>query len=119
MRTVITAIIVAATTGTAAAAPIPQGHEHVTLDPAEFTTRIDNPYWPMRVGTRWISRESEPGEPFHRIVVTVTHRTKKLANGVTARAVHDKDTLHGRTVEDTIDWYAQDGTGNIWYLSEN
>jgi hypothetical protein len=120
MRTVITAIIViAASTGTAAAAPIPQGHEHVTLDPADFSTHIDNPYWPMRPGMRWISRESVPGGPFHRIVVTVTRRTKKLANGITARAVHDKDTLRGRTVEDTFDWYAQDRAGNIWYLSEN
>jgi hypothetical protein len=87
--------------------------------PAEFSTRIDNPYWPMRPGTRWVSRESEPGGPFHRIVVTVTHRTKTMANGVTARAVHDRDTLHGRVVEATIDYYAQDRDGNVWYMGED
>ena len=31
-----------------AKAPLPQGAEKVKLDPAEFTTEIDNPYWPMR-----------------------------------------------------------------------
>src|SRR4051812_22145609 len=109
MRIVTTAIAAfAVTAGTASAAPLPQGHEHVMLDPADFSTKIDNPYWPMRPGTRWISRESTPGGPLHRIVVTVTHRTRTMANGVTARAVHDKDTLHGRTVEDTFDYYAQD-----------
>jgi hypothetical protein len=119
MRTIITSIAVAlAAAAPAAAAPIPQGHEHVALDPADFSTKIDNPYWPMRPGTRWIARESEPGGPFHRIAVTVTRRTKTLANGVTARAVHDQDTVHGRTVEDTYDWYAQDRAGNLWYLSE-
>ena len=39
---------------------LPQGSEPVNLDPADFTTRIDNPYWPMRVGTRWIYRETAP-----------------------------------------------------------
>ena len=27
--------------------------------PAGFTTTIDNPYWPMRPGTRWVYRETE------------------------------------------------------------
>ncbi len=26
---------------------LPQGSESVKLDPAKFTTNIDNPYWPM------------------------------------------------------------------------
>ena len=119
MRTVITAIIVAATAAPASAAPIPQGHEHVTLDSADFTTRIDNPYWPMRPGTRWVARETAPDGERHRIVVTVTHRTKTMANGITARAVHDRESSHGRLVEDTIDYYAQDRAGNIWYLGED
>ncbi len=30
---------------------LPQGSEPVKLDPADFTTRIDNPYWPMAPAT--------------------------------------------------------------------
>ena len=33
-------------------ADLPVGDEPVELDPAEFTTEIDNPYWPMQPGTR-------------------------------------------------------------------
>ena len=31
-------------------AGLPQGAEHVEIDPADFTTEIDNPYWPMTRG---------------------------------------------------------------------
>jgi len=105
----------------AAAAPspgLPQGSEPVTLDPADFTTRIDNPYWPMRPGSSWVYRESSDEGPPNRIVVTVTNRTKRVAAGVVARVIHDRATQAGKLVEDTQDWYAQDGAGNVWYLGE-
>jgi hypothetical protein len=97
---------------------LPQGSEHVTLDPADFTTRIDNPYWPMTPGSRWVYRDSGGRGPASRIVVTVTHATKRVAAGVVARVVHDRETRAGRLVEDTRDWYAQDRDGNVWYLGE-
>ena len=97
---------------------LPQGGEPVTLDPAQFTTRIDNPYWPMRPGTRWVSRETAPDGTRQKVVVRVTHRTRLIANGVTARVVRDTVTERGRLVEDTRDWYAQDAAGTVWYLGE-
>ena len=97
---------------------LPQGGEPVTLDPAQFSTRIDNPYWPMRPGTRWVSRETAPDGTRQKVVVRVTHRTRRIANGVTARVVRDTVTERGRLVEDTRDWYAQDAAGNVWYLGE-
>ena len=33
-------------------ASLPQGSEPVDLDPADFTTKIDNPYWPMEPGSK-------------------------------------------------------------------
>jgi hypothetical protein len=87
-------------------------------DPANFTTRIDNPYWPMRPGTRWVYRETDPEGTRQKVVVTVTRRTRRIANGVTARVVHDVVTEKGRPVEVTDDWYAQDRKGAIWYLGE-
>jgi hypothetical protein len=102
-----------------AVARLPHGSEAVTLHPADFTTRIDNPYWPMRPGTRWVYRETGPSGTRQRVVVTVTKRTKLIANGVTARVVRDTVTEGGRPVEVTDDWYAQDRAGNIWYLGEH
>ena len=37
----------------ASPSPLPTGNQAVALDPADFTTTIDNPYWPMKPGTRW------------------------------------------------------------------
>jgi hypothetical protein len=106
--------------GAAAGKPeaLPRGSEAVSLNPADFTTRIDNPYWPMRAGRRWIYRETDSAGKKQRVVVTVTRRTKVMANGVTARVVHDAVTEKGRPVELTDDYYAQDKAGNIWYFGE-
>ena len=102
-----------------AVADLPQGDEPVELDPADFTTDIDNPYWPMEVGTRWSYREVDEEGVERRVVVVVTSKTKKLANGITARVVRDTVTEDGDLVEDTFDWYAQDDQGAIWYLGED
>lgn len=109
---------VALASATGAAAGLPQGSEPVTLDPADFTTTIDNPYWPMKPGSRWVYRETDPDGTRLRVVVTVTNRTRLIANGITARVVRDTVTQNGALVEDTFDWYAQDAEGNIWYLGE-
>jgi hypothetical protein len=103
----------------AVAAALPHGSEPVNLDPADFTTKIDNPYWPMKPGSRWVYRETDSEGARQRVVVTATRRTKLIANGVTARVVHDVVIANGKPVEVTDDWYAQDRAGNIWYLGED
>ena len=97
---------------------LPRGSEPVELDPADFTTNIDNPYWPMEPGTRWTYREIDEEGKELKVVVVVTTETKEIANGITARVVRDVVTEDGELVEDTKDWYAQDADGNIWYLGE-
>jgi hypothetical protein len=48
----------------------------------------------------------------------VTHRTKAIL-GITSTVVRDTVSEHGAPVERTIDWYAQDQDGNVWYMSED
>src|SRR5918992_1635751 len=98
---------------------LPQGSEKVDLNPADFTTRIDNPYWPMKPGSRWVYRETDSEGARQRVEVTVTRKTKRIANGIEARVVHDVVTEDGEPVEVTDDWYAQDSKGNVWYLGEH
>ena len=99
--------------------PLPIGAEQVNLDPADFSADVTNPFWPMKPGTRWTYRNVEDGQPPQDIEVVVTTATKKLANGVTARAVRDTARVKGQISEDTVDWYAQDTKGNVWYMGEN
>jgi hypothetical protein len=103
----------------AVAAALPHGSEPAKLDPADFTTKVDNPYWPMRPGTRWVYRETDSEGARQRVVVTVVRRTKLIANGVTARVIRDVVTEDRKPVEVTEDWYAQDKAGNVWYLGED
>ncbi len=98
---------------------LPQGSEPVQLDPARFTTQIDNSWWPMKPGSRWVYRETDTTFSEQKVVVEVTDQTKKIANGVEARVVRDTVTEDGEPVEVTDDWYAQDSEGNVWYLGED
>jgi hypothetical protein len=98
--------------------PLPQGAEPVTLDPADFSTEIDNAYWPMEPGTTWVYRETDGEGSVQRVEVTVTATTRTIM-GIEARVVHDVVSEGGDPVEDTFDWYAQDASGNVWYLGED
>lgn len=89
------------------------------LDPGEFTASIDHPYWPMVPGTRWTYRETDAEGVEQTVVVTATEGTRRIANGVTARVVRDTVTENGELIEDTLDWYAQDREGNVWYMGED
>ena len=98
---------------------LPQRGEIVKLDPARFSTTIDNPYLPLVPGTQSTFREVGGDGSIATVVVTVTSKTRKIANGVTARVVRDTVSEDGEIVEDTFDWYAQDAEGNVWYLGED
>jgi hypothetical protein len=114
----IAALVTVAACGSEDSASLPAGSETVELDPAEFSTTLDNPYWPMRPGSTWVYRETDGEGGESRVTVTVTDRTKEI-DGIEARVVHDVVTEDGEVKEDTFDWYAQDEDGNIWYLGED
>jgi hypothetical protein len=98
---------------------LPTGAEPVNLNPADFTTDISHPYWPMKPGTRWTYRDVDEKGEVQEVVIVATTTTKKLANGITARVIRDTVRSEGDLVEDTFDWYAQDAAGNVWYLGED
>lgn len=87
------------------------------ITPANFVDVIDNPFLPLKPGTTFIYEGiSEKGN--EHTVVKVTHKTKKIL-GVTCIEVKDTVSVGGVVVEDTLDWYAQDKDGNVWYFGEN
>ena len=64
-----------------------------TIDPAAFSTRIDNPYLPLAPGTRTISEATTP-DGLQRTTTEVTRDTKKIMGVDTV--VHDTVTLDGK-----------------------
>jgi hypothetical protein len=86
-------------------------------DLGSFVSRIDNPWFPLRPGTVYVYRGGDHGQP-SRDVLTVTHATKVI-QGIRATVIDDRVYLRGRLAERTTDWYAQDKTGNVWYLGED
>jgi hypothetical protein len=87
------------------------------IDPANFVTTIDNPYFPLRPGTTFIY-EGQTAEGFEHDEFAVTSNTRVIL-GVTCVEVHDTVMLDGELAEDTLDWFAQDKAGNVWYFGEN
>jgi len=88
-----------------------------TIDPANFTTNIDNPYLPLKPGTTYIY-EGPTSQGFIRNTFVVTTNTKRI-DGVTCVEVHDQVFTDGQLTEDTLDWFAQDKDGNVWYFGED
>src|SRR5215216_5820949 len=83
------------------------------IDPAEFTTKVDNEYFPMKPGTTFIYEGK--GE---RDEMSVTHDTKEVM-GVECVVVDDRAWESGKLIEKTYDWFAQDNKGNVWYFGED
>jgi hypothetical protein len=104
--------------GDDSASSLPTGAEPANLNPDDFVQQIDNPYWPMAPGSRWVFTETDFEGGEQRIVITVTDR-KKMIQGIEATVVRDTVTEDGELVEDTFDWFAQDKDGTLWYLGED
>ena len=83
---------------------------------AGFSAKVDNPWFPLKPGTRYVYTGVKDAQP-SRDVVTVTHRTRTIA-GVPCIVVEDRLYLRGRLGERTVDWYSQDARGNVWYFGE-
>ena len=111
-------VVAAAGCGADEQPALPQGSDPIELDPADFSSQIDHPFFPMRAGSKWIYAEKDVDGSLQRVEVTVTDRTKTIM-GIEARVVHDVVTEDGQVKEDTYDWYAQDKAGNLWYLGED
>jgi hypothetical protein len=99
-------------------APSPTASESSgAIDPANFVSVIDNPYYPLTPGTTLVYEGTRDGKS-QRDVVQVTHDTT-VVMGVTCVVVLDTATHNGSLIEKTEDWFAQDKDGNVWYFGED
>lgn len=102
-----------------APASYPRSDEPFELDGASLSPDVTNQWFLLEPGTRWTFREIDEEGQVLEVVVTATTETRMIANGAEARVVRDTVTLDGEIIEDTLDWYAQDEDGAVWYLGED
>jgi hypothetical protein len=82
-----------------------------TINPADFVAGVDHPFLPLKVGTKWVYDGDE------HIEIEVLADTK-LILGVATTVLRDQVFVDGELAEDTLDWFAQDRDGNVWYFGE-
>jgi hypothetical protein len=121
--TALLALLMIGGTAGAATSPPPsqlapiRGPYAPSIDPANFVTKIDNRYLPLKPGTTF-HYEGVRGTTPQTDDEVVTHQTKRIL-GIRCTVVRDTVSEHGRPVERTFDWYAQDKQGNVWYMGED
>jgi hypothetical protein len=115
----IAAVAVAAACGggddEAGPAPAP------TLNPADFSTTIDNPLFPLSPGSVRVF-EGEEVEDGETVRVRIEHKILDetvVIGGVEALVLEDREYQNGELVEVALDYFAQHRDGSVWYLGEH
>ena len=109
-------------TGTASAGSASGGGNGVGVF-NRSSSRITNPYLPISKFHRTVLKGTDTGQHL-RIVRTLQDRTKAFGyHGKTVKAAVDKDVVtnlrSNRVIERTIDYFAQDKAGNVYYFGED
>ena len=86
-----------------------------TFDPNNFVSGVDNPLYPLQPGTTYINA-SPDGVIADNLAVT---RDTIEILGVACVVVDDRVYEEGGLVERTLDYFAQDKQGNVWYFGED
>jgi hypothetical protein len=86
------------------------------------STTIDNPWFPMVPGTRWVYEgttvdDSTGKRVPHRVEINVTDLTKTI-DGVRTLISYDLDFSNGKLAEAELAMFAQDKDGNVWRVGE-
>ena len=87
------------------------------IDPADLSPDITHPLFPIPVGATWTYAAVTP-DGDERTEISVEAEPVDV-NGVAAREVRDTVYLDDELLEDTRDWFVQDGAGNVWYVGED
>ena len=93
------------------------------FDPNNFdrSTQIDNPWMPMKPGTRFVYEgttvEDDGTSVPHRVEIHITDLTKVIG-GIRAIVSWDLDYSDDQLVEAELAFFAQDNDGAVWRMGE-
>ena len=109
----------AADAGSVAAEQVSAGDYDRSLF-AEDSAVVDNPWFPLVPGTRyvWKGTALDEGEQIERKVVFVVTDLTKVIDGVTTVVGWDRDYDDRSLRESELVFFAQDVDGNVWHLGE-
>lgn len=88
-----------------------------TINPADFTTDITNPYFTLPVGKQ-MTYEARTRNGIEKNRIEITGETKEIT-GVATLVYWDRVWLNEMLIEETKDYLAQDAEGNVWYFGED
>ena len=91
----------------------------VDFDATNFTnsTLLTNKYVLYQTGTTYVF-EGETADGHERNEIKRIEASK-VVMGINVAVISDKVWLDGILEEDTRDWFAQDDSGNVWYMGED
>ncbi len=87
------------------------------INPSDFTPKITNKFFQLTPGKTWVY-ESQTEQGTERIETKVLGKTKVVMSVKTV-VVWNREWLNDQLIEDTMDYYAQDKKGNVWYFGEH
>lgn len=88
------------------------------INPANFVSSVTNPFMPLVPGTKYTYQEqTDEGNAVNEVTITTDSIRIMGVKCVVVTDVLKNDK--GDILESTIDWYAQDKDGNVWYFGED
>jgi hypothetical protein len=85
------------------------------IDPANFVAGVTNKYFPLKPGKVY-NYEGNNGTTQDTVTATNEHKT---ILGVQTMTTKDTVLIDGKLHDDTLNWYAQDKEGNVWYFGKD
>jgi hypothetical protein len=86
---------------------------HDFVNPLQIGKSVNpNRFFPLVPGSQWIYTS-----PSEHVTIDVLGQVRRI-KGVPCTLVHDVVSLNGKTLEDTIDFFAQHADGSVWYCGE-
>lgn len=95
-----------------------QASAQALINPSDFSTKVDNPYFTLTPGATFDYKRSNADGTTEIVKTVVTNQTRQVL-GVKTLVIWDRAWLDGKLIEDTYDWYAQSRDGNVWYFGED
>lgn len=88
------------------------------INPADFSTQINNKYFALPVGKKLTYETVQQGKVTETIEIEILRETK-MVEGVETVVYLDKEYKNGQLVEETRDYLAQHKNGDVWYFGED